>query len=72
MKARYRYPVKVTETSWFYENLRSIEFVVECRKDGIYHWTQTVKIPKRLLERLDLNKRVKSHHKSLEATSVAE
>lgn len=69
MKERYRHPIKVTETSWFYENPRSIEFVVECRKDGIYHWTQTVKIPKRLLERLEPNKSGKSSHKSLGAVT---
>lgn len=59
MKARYSRPVQVTPTSWFYENPRSIDVVVECRKDGVYHCTQTVRIPKRLLEGLELGKRLR-------------
>lgn len=56
MKGRYRNPITVTKTSWFYENRRSIDFIVECRKEGIYHQTQHIRIPKRLLERLDLKR----------------
>ena len=59
MKTRYRRPVQVTKTSWFYENPRSIELIVECRTNGFYHRTQSIRIPKRLLESLELGKRVR-------------
>lgn len=57
LKERYRKPHKLTETAWFYENPRSIIVVVECRKDGLYHQTQQIVIPKRALEKLELKQR---------------
>lgn len=54
MKRNKREPINVSETCWFYEYPKYIDLVLECRKDGIYHQTQIVKIPKRLLRLLAL------------------
>jgi hypothetical protein len=34
-----REPQQVSETVWYYENPKTLEFIVECRENGDFHRT---------------------------------
>lgn len=46
--------ITVNKICWFYENEKSIDLIVECRKDGLYHQTQIIRVRKALLRKLEL------------------
>ena len=44
-------PQNISETVWYFENPRHLDLVIEHRaSNGVFLWTETVRVPKRMLK----------------------